>query len=71
MILISADIVLYSTDCPRCAVLKKKLDAKGIQYTENHNIKDMIALHIMAAPTLSVNGELLDFSKAVAWVNDQ
>jgi len=34
-------IVLYSTGCPKCAVLKKKLDAKGIIYvcdTENARV---------------------------------
>ena len=29
------DVVLYSTGCPKCKVLKKKLDAKDIKYTLN------------------------------------
>ena len=30
-------IILYSTGCPSCNVLKKKLAAKGIQFEENND----------------------------------
>ena len=56
------NIVLYSTGCPRCVVLKKKLDSKGIVYTENNSVDDMVALGISAVPVLSVNTQLMDFS---------
>ena len=29
--------ILYSTGCPKCNVLTRKLDAKGIEYTVNNN----------------------------------
>lgn len=31
-------ITLYSTGCPKCKVLKKKLEEKGIKYTENNSV---------------------------------
>ena len=64
-------IILYKTPtCPRCKVLKKKLEDKGIEFTENEDIDEMLSMGIMNAPTLSVNGELLDFMSALDWVKN-
>lgn len=66
-----ADIIFYSTGCPRCNVLKAKLDSKNISYEENHSIDTMIGLGISQVPVLSVNGQLKSFKEAVEWVNSQ
>jgi len=63
------EIILYSTGCPKCSVLTKKLNAAGISFTEKTDVDEMLALGIKAAPVLSVNGELMDFSEANQWVN--
>lgn len=63
------DVILYSTGCPRCNVLKKKLNEKGINFSENNSVEEMLSMGIMEAPMLRVDGELLDFTKAVMWVN--
>lgn len=65
------EVVLYSTGCPRCHILKKKLEAKGIAYTENNDVDEMGQLGINAVPVLAVNGDLLEFAKAVNWINSQ
>lgn len=62
-------VVLYSTHCPRCSILEKKLYQLGIAYELNTNVKEMIALGMKSAPMLSVNGELLDFTAANDWLN--
>lgn len=64
-------IKMYSTGCPRCKVLKAKLDKKGIDYEEINDIEEMTRLGMKSAPALSVDGELLDFKKANDWVNAQ
>lgn len=64
------NIILYSTHCPKCKVLKSKLVEKSIDFTENNSIDDMIGLGITQAPILSVDGSLLEFKDAVAWVNN-
>lgn len=64
-------ITLYSTGCPKCKVLKKKLEEKGIKYTENNSVDEMLSLGISQVPVLSVNNKLLDFSTANDWVNQQ
>ena len=65
------EITLYSTGCPKCKVLKKKLEGKGIKYTENNSVDEMLSLGISQVPVLSVNNKLLDFSTANNWVNQQ
>lgn len=65
------NVVLYSTGCPKCNILKKKLTEKNISYTENQNVEEMIALNINEVPVLSVDGELMNFGNAVKWVNSQ
>lgn len=62
-------IILYSTGCPKCEVLKKKIEKSGIPYTENQSVDDMLALGITQAPVLSVNGALMPFRQAVEWIN--
>ena len=63
-------IILYSTGCPKCKVLKSKLEDKGIEFVENNSVEEMIELGITQVPVLSVCGALLDFKKAVTWVNE-
>lgn len=65
------EVILYSTGCPKCSVIKKKLDAKGIEYTENNDVDIMLALGISRVPVLSVDGELLSFVEANQWVNER
>ena len=65
-----SEIILYSTGCPKCEVLKKKLTDKQISYKENSDTDTMIELGIDQVPVLSVNGILLIFSEAIKWINE-
>lgn len=65
------NVILYSTGCPKCKVLKQKLDSKAIPYTENNSVSDMTVLGITQVPVLAVDGELLNFKLAVEWINLQ
>ncbi len=58
--------ILYTTGCPRCKVLREKLDGKGIPYTVNDSVDEMLSLGITEVPVLSVDGELLPFAEAMA-----
>ena len=64
-------IILYSTGCPKCNILKKKLAEKKIPYIENNNVEEMTSLGIDFVPVLYVNGEMLQFKEANDWVNQQ
>ena len=63
------NIVLYTTHCPKCSVLEKKLAKKNIKYTEFTSVQDMLDMGISTVPVLSVDGELLPFEKANQWIN--
>lgn len=63
-------IILHSTGCPKCEVLKKKLKAKNIEYVENNNVEDMESLGIDQVPVLSVDGNLMGFAEANNWINN-
>lgn len=64
-------VILYSTGCPRCDVLKSKLIDKAVPFTENNSVDEMTALGITQVPVLSVNGNLYEFKEAVEWVNNK
>ena len=64
-------ITLYSTGCPKCKVLKKKLEEKGYQVHREQFCGWDAVTWISQVPVLSVNNKLLDFSTANDWVNQQ
>ena len=64
-------IVFYTTHCPKCKVLEMKLKQKKVEYISCDDVDLMLSKNISSAPKLEVNGELLDFAQAVAWVNGQ
>lgn len=63
-------VTLYTTHCPRCMVLEKKLNAKNIDYVENTDVDLMISKGIMAVPVLEVEEKRLDFKEANEWLNN-
>ena len=63
-------VILYSTGCPKCSILKKKLDEKNIPYDTVSDVDYMVALGIEQVPVLSVNGNIMKFAQAIKWVNE-
>ena len=63
-------VILYSIGCPKCNVLKKKLNEKNVQYTENDSVEEMVSLGITEVPVLKTEEGLLNFSEAVKWLNN-
>ena len=64
-------VVLYEHGCPRCKVLKMKLDQKGVVYDTVNDIEAMKAKGFNEAPKLEVNGVVMGFKEAVEWVKEQ
>ena len=65
------DIVLYSTHCPKCRVLEKKLQQKGITYQEVNDIAIMQEKGFLSVPILEVDGKIFNFKQANDWINAQ
>ncbi len=64
-------IILYSTNCPKCNILKAKLKSKNIKFIENNNIDLMIAKGFMTAPILEIDNKTLNYSEAINWIKER
>ena len=62
-------VVLYSTHCPRCNVLEKKLQQKKVDYDEVNDTSIMEQKGYLSVPVLEVDGKSMDFKEAVDWIN--
>lgn len=62
-------IVLYSTGCPKCRILEKKLNDKKIEYEICDDVNMILDKNFMSVPMLEVNNKVMDFGEAVKWVN--
>ena len=69
------NITLYSTGCPKCNVLEKKLTAAGIEYevvTDISTIKNVCDfIKTDQVPILEVNGQYYTFAEAIKWVGER
>ena len=64
-------VILYSTHCPKCNVLEKKLKDRNVEYEINTNVDEMIEKGYMSLPVIEVDGEVKDFSAAISWINNR
>lgn len=66
-------IVLYSTHCPRCDVLEKKLKQKDIEFTINTDFDPLFLKEkgFDFLPVLQVEDEFMDYKEAINWMNGQ
>lgn len=66
-------VILYSTDCPKCKILESKLKQKNVAFelvTGEEAVEAISNKGFMSAPMLEVNGENMEFGKAVKWINE-
>ena len=61
--------ILYSTNCPKCQVLEKKLTTSGIEFEICGDVDLMQRKGFQSMPMLEVDGEVMDFMSAVNWAN--
>lgn len=65
-------IILYTIGCPKCNILKNKLDQKGIEYVTCTSVDEMKKAGIESRPfpMLKVGDQIMDFHDANKWVNE-
>lgn len=61
-------MTLYSNNCPKCKILKEKLDAKRIEYELKTDVDEMISLGFTFVPVLEVSGKYLNFAEALKYI---
>lgn len=67
-------VTIYTNEgCPRCEVLKEKLAAKGIEYTEVRDFdRQELADHgFTMMPVMEYDGMQMDFAFANKWINER
>lgn len=64
-------IILYEHGCPKCKILKMKLDQKNIKYKVITDISIMQAKGFMEAPKLEIDGVVMGFKEAIDWIKEQ
>ena len=64
-------VVVYSTHCPQCKVLEKKLQMAGIDFIIIDDTEEMAKLGMKSAPCMQVNcGPLMNFKEAMTWIKE-
>lgn len=62
-------ITLYTTHCPRCKVLKAKLDSENIDYEVVEGEEAIREKGFVTTPLLEVDDNILTFAEAMQWIN--
>lgn len=62
------EVILYSTKCPKCNILEKKLKEKNITYTEINDVNVMTEKGFTTVPMLEVDGTIMDYKTAFNYV---
>lgn len=63
-------ITLYTTHCPKCEVLYKKLETAGLQFDVCEDVEELMNLGFKTVPILKVDDKFLDFKQAVDWIKE-
>lgn len=59
---------LYSTGCPNCLVLEKKLKEKGLDYEKIDDINQIQELGFRSVPVLVDDEKIMDFISAIKYI---
>lgn len=63
-------ITFYTTNCPKCFMLKKKLDDKNLSYNVCEDTNIMLQKGITNAPAIEVDEKVYNFKEAVNFINN-
>ena len=61
--------VLFTTGCPKCKILEKKLTDKKVEFEICNDVSKIAELGITSVPVLQTPDGMLDYFKAVKYVN--
>lgn len=64
------NIILYSTNCPKCKILKSKLDEKKIEYEICTDTELMLNKGFKTVPMLEINSKIYNFTEALNYIKE-
>ena len=65
------NVILYSTGCPKCNILKKKLADAQIDYKVIEDVDVMVSKGLKDVPWLAVAGNLMNIDDSSKWITDR
>lgn len=63
-------IKLYTTNCPKCNILKAKLAEKNVDFEICNDVDLMINLGFKSSPMLEVDGKILNYLESINWLKE-
>lgn len=57
-------VILYSTNCPKCKQLERKLNTLGVKYEICYDLQPLIDAGFKSAPILKVEDKFFEFASA-------
>lgn len=64
-------MILYSNDCPKCKVLKAKLDEKNLTYDISDDFTFLLQYGFSSLPVLEVDEQFYNFAEAVKLLKER
>ena len=65
------ELTLYTIGCPKCNILKKKLDLAQIEYKICDDVETIRNKGYTVLPILEIDNTPYEFGNAVKWVNER
>lgn len=62
--------ILFTTGCPKCNMLKKKLKENKIPYEEDNNVEPLLKLGFRELPVLKIDDKYYDFNQAINYIKE-
>ncbi len=64
-------ITLYTTHCPQCSVLEKKLNQEELEFNIVEGEDEIRKLGFHTAPILVVDEKAMTFKQACDWIDEE
>ena len=65
-------VKMYTTHCPKCDVMERKLNEANIQFEAIDDMAKVLevatSLGFTMAPLLEVDGRVMDFKDGIEWI---
>ena len=58
-------ITLYSTGCPKCNILERRLTNDGISFNISNDVDELIDMGFQNAPVLKIGDNFIDYANAM------
>ena len=64
------EIILYSNGCPRCKIIEKMLEDKGIRYKKITDTEEMLRLGLTNVPWIKTKDTIMNFKDSIDYRNN-